>query len=197
MIFSQGSTQGSIYFRLRNATTGLPETGLVFNSPGASASYTRPRDAATVFSLATLANPFAAWSEGGFVEVGAAAAPGLYRLDIPDAALATGSNHVWVSLNFTATIAETKEVLLNPEPNQLIGQVVADVGNSATQIRTNLPVKADNDYQDGWVVFRDGILALSGPRQVTSSVGASSTLVFTNGFTSTPADNAEFLYINR
>ena len=107
-----GSADISVYFRLRDSTTGLAKTGLVYNSAGAVARYTRNRGTATTITLATLAAADSAHADGGFKEVDGTNAKGLYRLDLPDAAVAAGSRHVMVSIEFDAMIEETKEVVL-------------------------------------------------------------------------------------
>jgi hypothetical protein len=107
-----GSVDQTIYFRLRDATTGLAKTGLLFNSAGAVCRYTRNRSTATAITLATLAAADSAHSDGGFKEVDGTNAKGLYRLDLVDAAVATGSPTVEISLEFDGVIEETREVTL-------------------------------------------------------------------------------------
>lgn len=117
------STNQTIYVRLRDATTGLAKTGLVWNSAGASAYYTRTRAAAAAITLATLASPSAAHSDGGFVEVDATNAKGLYRLDLPDAAVASGVDYVLVSIEFDGVIEESLLIRLNHTTNLIADQV--------------------------------------------------------------------------
>lgn len=78
------------------STTGAGKTGLVFNSAGLTAYYRKgAAGSATAITLATLANAQAAWSSGGFVEIDSTNMPGMYRLDIPNAAIDTaGFTHV-------------------------------------------------------------------------------------------------------
>lgn len=84
--FQKGATSKSIEVLAVNAADNTPRTDLVFNTAGLSASYTRSGAAATAITLATLASSSAAYSSGGFVVI----TGNLYRLDIPDAAIATG-----------------------------------------------------------------------------------------------------------
>lgn len=79
-------------------STGAGKTGLAYNSAGLKAYYVRTRSAAVQITLATQ-TVNGAWSSGGFVEVDATNCPGLYRIDIPDAALATGADEVVVMLS--------------------------------------------------------------------------------------------------
>lgn len=125
MFVKAGSTDVTIYVRLRDSTTGLAKTGLVYNSAGASAYYTRPGAAAVAITLATQ-TVTGAHSDGGFVEVHATNAKGLYRLDLPDAAVAAGVGFVIVSIEFDGIIEESIEVDLSPPVD-----VVAVSGDAA------------------------------------------------------------------
>lgn len=91
-----GSTSISLYVFVNDSTstTGGGRTGLVFNSAGLTAFYVRSRSAPVAITLATLASNAAAWATGGFIEVDATNLPGVYRLDVPDAAFASGSRSV-------------------------------------------------------------------------------------------------------
>lgn len=112
-IIEPGATDQTIYIMLRDSTTGLAKTGLVYNSAGASCYYTRPRTAATQITLATLAAATSAHSDGGFKEVDATNAKGLYRLDLPDAAIAASADYVIISIEFDDTIEESLLIELN------------------------------------------------------------------------------------
>ena len=69
----------------------LGATGLTASTAGLSARYNRTRTASV--SIPLVARTIAqAWTAGGFAEVDATNMPGVYRLDIPDAALAAGAD---------------------------------------------------------------------------------------------------------
>lgn len=102
----------SLYFRLRDSSTGLAKTGLTSASAGGVASYTRKSGSATAVTMSALGSVTAAWSSGGFIEVDATNAPGVYRLDFPDAAFASGVPYVIGSLKFTGVIEESTLVRL-------------------------------------------------------------------------------------
>jgi hypothetical protein len=73
----------------------LGATGLTASTSGLSARYNRTRTASV--SIPLVARTIAqAWTAGGFAEVDATNMPGVYRLDIPDAALAAGADDVTV-----------------------------------------------------------------------------------------------------
>jgi len=73
----------------------LGATGLTASTSGLSARYNRTRTASV--SIPLVARTIAqAWTSGGFAEVDATNMPGIYRLDVPDAALAVGADDVTV-----------------------------------------------------------------------------------------------------
>lgn len=71
----------------------LGAVGLTASSSGLSARYNRSRTASVNIPLVarTIGQ---AWTSGGFAEVDAVNMPGIYRVDIPDAALAAGADDV-------------------------------------------------------------------------------------------------------
>ena len=73
----------------------LGATGLTASTTSLSARYNRTRTASV--SIPLVARTIAqAWTSGGFAEVDATNMPGVYRLDLPDAALAAGADDVTV-----------------------------------------------------------------------------------------------------
>jgi hypothetical protein len=73
----------------------LGATGLTASTSGLSARYNRTRTASV--SIPLVARTVAqAWTAGGFAEVDATNMPGVYRLDLPDAALAAGADDVTI-----------------------------------------------------------------------------------------------------
>ncbi len=95
----KGTTSYSAYVFVQDSSvsTGAGLTGLAFNTAGLVASYVRPRAARQAIALVTQ-TATGAYSAGGFVEVDSVNMPGLYRLDVPDAALAAGANAVVIML---------------------------------------------------------------------------------------------------
>lgn len=88
-----GSTSETvnIFIQDSSVSTGAGLTGLAFNTASLTAYYTLPRAAPVAITLATLAANNSAWSSGGFKEIDSANNKGLYRLDLPNAALAAAS----------------------------------------------------------------------------------------------------------
>jgi len=115
MIRNKGATSQSIYFEILDSTStsGGRKTGIAYNTSGLTAYYVRQGGSATSITLATLAAANSAYSSGGFKEVDATNMPGVYRLDIPDAALASGADSVIVTLKgVTGMVQVSKEIEL-------------------------------------------------------------------------------------
>lgn len=88
-VVTKGSTDRSVTVRIIDSTDGTPETGVVFNTSGIDLWYRREGAVRTAITEATLAALTTAHADGGFLHV----SDGVYRLDLPDAAVATGANY--------------------------------------------------------------------------------------------------------
>jgi len=73
----------------------LGATGLTFATSGLAAYYVRNQSAPVAITLVTQ-TPTGAWSSGGFAEIDSSLVPGVYRLDVPDAAFAAGASDVTI-----------------------------------------------------------------------------------------------------
>lgn len=114
-----GATDISVYFYI--VKNGLdsgdpnpddPLTGLISTDID-DATHIRDRAAAAGISVSALGSVTAAHSDGGFIEVSAALAPGIYRFDIPDAAVASGVDRMQISLEFkAAAFARTQPMVI-------------------------------------------------------------------------------------
>lgn len=96
-IMPAGSTSESVLLEIR-ANNNNPATGLAFNTAGLVARYTRPGETPVAITLANQ-TVTGAYVSGGFKEIDATNCPGLYRFDIPDAALVAGKDQVMVSFH--------------------------------------------------------------------------------------------------
>ena len=84
------STSQSLYMM-------LGATGISHNTAGLAAHYTRDNSAPVSITLAAQ-TVNGTWTSGGFAEVSSSNAPGLYRLDVPNAAFVSGGGKVIVSI---------------------------------------------------------------------------------------------------
>jgi hypothetical protein len=73
----------------------LGATGLVFNTSGLAAYYVRNQAAPVAITLVTQ-TPTGAWTSGGFAEISSSLVPGVYRLDVPNAAFAANASDVTI-----------------------------------------------------------------------------------------------------
>lgn len=127
----KGATSQTLYFEILDSTssTGGRKTGLVFNTSLLTAYYVRNGGSAVAITLATLAAANSAWSSGGFKEVDATNMPGIYRVDVPDAAFASGAESVIVTLKGATGMAQVSaEVQLN---DNTAGDIFARLGAPA------------------------------------------------------------------
>lgn len=95
----KGATSNSIFIELVDSSTGLPKTGILYTD--VTGSYVRTRSARTSITMATLASASAAYSSGGFILVDDTNQPGVYRLDVPDAAFVTAVDSVVITVKAT------------------------------------------------------------------------------------------------
>lgn len=98
----------------------LGATGLTFATSGLAAYYVRNQSAPVAITLVTQ-TPTGAWSSGGFAEISSSLVPGVYRLDLPDAALAAGADDVTVVVRgASGTNGAVMTVMLINEPTDAV-----------------------------------------------------------------------------
>lgn len=88
-VVTKDTTDYSCVIRIVDSTDGTPETGVAFNTAGIDLWYRRPQAAHSSITEATQTEG-GAHTDGGFVHI----SDGYYRLDLPDAAVATGVDYV-------------------------------------------------------------------------------------------------------
>ena len=174
-----GDTDATIYVRLRDSTTGLEKTGLTYASSGVVFSYTLPRAARAAITPATQ-TVTGAHTDGGFVEIDATNQKGLYRLDLPDAAIASGSYTI-IGVQFTGVIAED---ILIPLHTRKVN--VVQIG-SDTQSATDLKDFADAGYDPSTNKVQGVVLVDSLSTSTETQIDTIETAVATIVATSTEA----------
>lgn len=92
----KGAVDQSFYFKLVDSAAGTPKTALTIAN--IDATYVRNRSAAVKNDLTALAAATTAHTDNMAIEIDATNAPGLYRIDFPDAAFATGVDKVILSV---------------------------------------------------------------------------------------------------
>jgi hypothetical protein len=73
----------------------LGATGLTFATSGLAAYYVRNQGAPVAITLVTQ-TATGTWASGGFAEISSSLVPGVYRLDVPNAAFAAGASDVTI-----------------------------------------------------------------------------------------------------
>jgi hypothetical protein len=109
-----GSTGHSEYIYLIDSlsSTGLGKTGVAYNTSGLNTHYVRNAGSATTISLVSQ-TATGSWISGGWAEVDQIRMPGLYRVDLPDAVFASGSDKAIVFIKGVSnTIPVTLEYQL-------------------------------------------------------------------------------------
>ena len=103
-----GSTSRSLYLY-------LGATGLTPTTTGLQAYYTK-EDAAPVSIPLVPQTTTGAWVSGGFAEVSAANQPGVYRLDIPNAAISSGYTQTVITVRGASGTNGAVVVVQEPQP---------------------------------------------------------------------------------
>jgi hypothetical protein len=112
-----GQTDYTVLLLIKD-TSFAPKTGLTFESAGIDVCYTRietDNDVVVTAGAPVTTTLTGAHVDWGFVEVDATNAPGLYKLDLPDAVFATGAWMAFVSLICTGCTPTHIEFILVPE----------------------------------------------------------------------------------
>lgn len=134
-----GSIDVSIPVELRQSADSLEKTGVV--AAGVTASYWRQGGSRTAITVADLVALTDAHSDGGWKEVDATNQPGIYRFDLPDAAVATGADWVVVSCKVAGTFVFHRQYTLESENaaslNTDIDAIKAKTDNLPSAVKKN------------------------------------------------------------
>lgn len=166
-----GATSQSvnIFIRDSSSTTGAGLTGLAYNTASLVAYYTftGANAGSTAITLATLAAVNSAYSSGGFKEIDATNMPGWYRLDLPNAVLATSKGRVvGVHLKGATNMAPCPvEIELTATDNQSATAFITGVNSLAPPSNWNLTSIDSNGRVD--------IIKVAGTPQTARDLGAS------------------------
>jgi len=138
MIVNAGSQDVSTYFVLRKATDNTELTGVTITD--IDLTYTRSgADHVLKVDATALTTPDAAHADNKAIEVDATDCPGLYRVDWPDAAFATGVKQVVLTVKYATAFTEHLLVELDPPAN------ITQIGG-VVQSLTDLKDFADAGY---------------------------------------------------
>lgn len=184
MIIAADATNRSIYIRIVEDASGTvpgePKTGLLF-SDLTSASYARSGAARVAITPITLASASAGHADGGFILVDDTNMPGVYRFDIPDAAIgagvdsvvifivvAGGSNALALPFEIEINVAQTVWDALGADHvvSDSFGEKMKGLAPAASAVTgsptttifklNGFPATLDDEIRDQIVVFIDG-----------------------------------------
>lgn len=137
-IIPAGTTSFTDIIMLRN-NSGTPQTGVAYNSAGIVCRYVRPTEIPVAITLQNQ-TVTGAWISGGFKEIDATNAPGLYRFDIPDAALIPGKSQVTITIHgFAASAVNTLDYQLG----NVVNETIYTAPYKLVSDQTNLDEKLD------------------------------------------------------
>src|SRR3990167_8739446 len=119
----KSSTDQTFYFNLVDDTTGSAKASLIVTA--IDATYIRTRSLAVKADCTALASADSAHTDNAGIEVDATNAPGLYRVDFPDAAFVNSSGvvHVILAINHASIAASFQLVSLVDNVN---GELAVD-----------------------------------------------------------------------
>lgn len=195
-IVKKGSTNRSVTLRIIDSTDGTPETGVVWNTAGIDLWYRREGAAKVAVTEATLAALTTAHTDGGFLHI----SDGEYRFDLPDAAFATGAQHVDVGGTVTGMVVIGGRVRLvdyDPEdavrlgltslPNAVPGAsggVFIAGTNAATVVTTSFTTTFTGNLTGSVASVTGAVGSVTGNvgGNVTGSVGSISGITFPANF---------------
>lgn len=138
-IVKKGATDRSVTLRIIDSGDGTPETGVVFNTSGIDLWYRREGAAKVSITEADLATPALTddHADGGFLHI----SDGYYRLDLPDAAFATGANHVDFGGTVTGMVVIGGRVrLVNFDLEDAVRGGLTALPNAAADAAGGLPI---------------------------------------------------------
>lgn len=117
----------------------LGVTGLTYQTSGLQAYYARNRSAPVQISLVSQTTT-GSWTSGGFAEINSTTMPGIYRLDVPNAAFASGSSDVTINVRgasgtngavLTVNLAYTQIDMAQSVPTSNTAHTLGDALNAA------------------------------------------------------------------
>lgn len=136
-IVKKGSVDRSVPIYAFDNTTGLAKADLAYNSAGIDLWYRREGAAVVSVTETTLAALTTAHADGGFLAV----ANGEYRLDLPDAAFATGANYVDYGGTATGfTLVGGRVKLVGVDLEDAVRGGMAALPNAAADAAGGLPI---------------------------------------------------------
>lgn len=133
----KGTTDVSTIIRIVDSTNGTPETGVTSATSGLDLKYRREGAATVDLTESNLSALTDAHSDGGMLHIGA----GYYRVDVPDAAFATGAPGVLIFGTVTdMVVIGTYHMLTDYDPYDAVRMGLTALPNAAADAAGGLPI---------------------------------------------------------
>lgn len=209
----KGSADQSVVIRIIDATDGTPETGVAYNTSGIDLWYRREGATKTSITEASLSALNDAHTDGGILHIG----DGYYRLDLPDAAVASGANGVVVGGTVTGMIVIGCYVhLLDYDPQDATRLGLAALPNAAANstgglatikrggtaqagasstITLDAGASASDDFYVGDLIQIISGTGAGQSRIVTDYVGSTKVATVDSAWNTNPANGSAFVLI--
>lgn len=136
----KGSINVTRYIMLRDSADGTPETGYTITN--LDLQYTRNRTAPAAKADATaLAATDSVYGANKAIQIDATSSPGLYRVDWPDGAFATGVDKVILVVSGTGLDPAVEEIeLVDYDPEDAVRLGLTALPNAAADAAGGLPI---------------------------------------------------------
>jgi hypothetical protein len=198
-----GSTGRSEYIYIIDSlsSTGLGKTGIAYNTSGLNGHYIRNAGSATTITFASQ-TATGSWISGGWAEVDQIRMPGIYRVDLPDAIFASGSDKSIVFIKGVSnTIPVTLEYQLTASnPNTFTEASIASstwsntertitggIADTVTTLSTRSGfaitggIISTNNDKNGYTITAGIVTSVSNPVDITTnSMSGIANTVWTN-----------------
>ena len=209
----KGAADQSVVIRIVDATDGTPETGVAYNTSGIDLWYRREGATKTSITEASLSALNDAHTDGGILHIG----DGYYRLDLPDAAVASGANGVVVGGTVTGMIVIGCYVhLLDYDPQDAVRMGMSALPNAAANatgglatikrggtaqagasstITLDAGASASDDFYVGDLIQTISGTGAGQSRIVTDYVGSTKVATVDSAWNTNPANGSAFVLI--
>jgi hypothetical protein len=139
-LIKKGTTDVTRYVMLRDSTAGTPETGYTITDLDLQYTRNRAEPAAKVDATA-LADQDDAHADNQAIQIDATSSPGLYRVDWPDAAFATGADKVLLVVSGAGLDPAVEEIqLVDYDPQDAVRLGLTSLPNAAADAAGGLPI---------------------------------------------------------
>ena len=136
----KGSTDVSVIIRILDSTDGTPEEAVEHDTSGIALWYRRDGAAKTTITPAALASLTTAHTDGGIEHID----DGYYRLDVADAAFASGSDKVVIGGTVTGMVVVGTEIpLVSYDPYDGVRMGMTALPDAAADAAGGLPISDD------------------------------------------------------